>query len=298
MSSRARRAMSELLSFMVRAADPSTVSTRGQIFAKSVGGSGEIFYKNPSGITNQLCGVGATVPRSYVRGLQLSWTTVARVTVAAGRARNSTDTWTIDLAAPTVVDIAVAGVNGLDTGAEAANTWYAVYVIGDTTGVNAGATLLSASFTAPTLPAGYDVFRRIGAVRNGAGSDFLRFFQRWNGRTRRYWFDESRATLQVLTNGHSVAGTTTSAAARMPSTCGSGIFGLDFLVPLAGAAVTDFMGTGIAVSSLLSRISSLSTASLLYDIERAVSTSQAEFYNVTDVDDTANLFVIAFDDEL
>src|SRR3990167_8919241 len=80
-------------------------------------------------------------------------------------------------------DLAVAGVNGLDTGAEAGSTWYYVYIIvgeiapevNDTanalqppmrrTGASV-ASLLSASATAPTLPPGFNRFRRVGAVRN------------------------------------------------------------------------------------------------------------------------------------
>ena len=91
-------------------------------------------------------------------------------------------------------DITVAGANGLDTGAEAANTWYALYVIAgdgggtvfDSTANNLQppnhrratrqATLLSLSATAPTLPSGYTRFRRIGWVRNNNNSDLFRFY--------------------------------------------------------------------------------------------------------------------------
>ena len=60
-----------------------------------------------------------------------------------------------------------AGLNGLDTGTIAANTWYAVYDVenGTTNGC-----LLSASFTAPTLPSGYTYTMRVGAVRYGASA--------------------------------------------------------------------------------------------------------------------------------
>jgi len=68
-----------------------------------------------------------------------------------------------------IADIQVLGVNGLDIGVATPDTWYYLYLIDDTTGVNPLATLLSLSYGIgdvgpPTLPAGYDLFKRIGAV--------------------------------------------------------------------------------------------------------------------------------------
>ena len=68
-------------------------------------------------------------------------------------------------------------MNGLDAGAEAADTWYYIYVIYDSTdGSIAG--LLSVSDTAPTLPGTYDKKRLVGVVRNDSSSDFIAFLQR------------------------------------------------------------------------------------------------------------------------
>lgn len=58
---------------------------------------------------------------------------------------------------------ASAGANGLDTGTIAASTWYYVFVIWNS-GTNTTAGLISLSATAPTLPAGYAYFARIGAI--------------------------------------------------------------------------------------------------------------------------------------
>jgi len=67
-------------------------------------------------------------------------------------------------------------VGGLDTGTVAANTLYAIWLIkrSDTGVVDA---LLSLSFTAPTMPANYDLKRLIGAVRTDATSDLVPFKQ-------------------------------------------------------------------------------------------------------------------------
>jgi hypothetical protein len=74
------------------------------------------------------------------------------------------------------VAITASGVNGLDTGAEAANTWYYVWVIfNPATGTVAG--LLSASATNPTMPAGYSHKALVSVVRNNSGSNFVGFYQ-------------------------------------------------------------------------------------------------------------------------
>lgn len=60
------------------------------------------------------------------------------------------------------IDSAASGVNGLDTGAVASNTWYAIWVIWNGTTV---AGLLSLSGTAPTMPGGYTHKARVGWIR-------------------------------------------------------------------------------------------------------------------------------------
>ena len=89
------------------------------------------------------------------------------------------------LAVNVTADITVSGANGLDTGAEAASTWYNKWVIyNPTTGT--AAALLSLSATAPTMPAGYTFKARVGAVRNDVGSNLLRTVQ--YGRVANYIF--------------------------------------------------------------------------------------------------------------
>lgn len=65
---------------------------------------------------------------------------------------------------------------GLDTGAVAGNTLYAVWLIkrSDTQVVDA---LFSTSFTAPTMPADYDEKRLIGAVCTDSSSNIIQFVQ-------------------------------------------------------------------------------------------------------------------------
>ncbi len=69
------------------------------------------------------------------------------------------------------VDITVSGVNGLDTGSEAASTWYNRWVIFDGTTVS-GLLSLSTTVSGLTLPSGYFAAGLVGAVFNNSASDF------------------------------------------------------------------------------------------------------------------------------
>lgn len=108
------------------------------------------------------------------------------------------------------IDITASGVNGLDTGTEAANTWYHIWLIFD--GTNARG-LLSTSSTAPTMPTGYTHRCYLGAIRNNASSDFLRISQR-GGRV-----NYSGSTLPIIYDGSTTNGmNSTSVAAFFPPT--------------------------------------------------------------------------------
>ena len=75
------------------------------------------------------------------------------------------------------VSMAGSGSGGLDTGAEAASTWYYVWAICTPGAATLVLGLLSTSATAPTLPAGVTHKALVGVVRNNAGSNFVRFYQ-------------------------------------------------------------------------------------------------------------------------
>jgi hypothetical protein len=100
--------------------------------------------------------------------------------VAAGAATDRTNAVSLQLAANTSKTTATwavgSGSGALDTGTIAASTWYHVFVIRrPNTGVVD--VLISLSPTAPTLPANYTQFRRIGAMRTNASSQWTSFVQ-------------------------------------------------------------------------------------------------------------------------
>lgn len=169
----------------------------------------------------ELICLGPCLPPCYVCGAGITFVNVDEVTVGSAsfesHVRDSTDEHDIRWTAALSANITVVGApGGLDVGAEAADTWYAVHVIGDSTCVLAAAALLSLSATAPTLPTGYDKFRRVGWVRNNGSSAFLRFTQTCDGPVRHYEYDEARTALQVLAGGNAIVFTTVSMVSLIP----------------------------------------------------------------------------------
>ncbi len=77
------------------------------------------------------------------------------------------------------IDIAASGALGLDTGVESADAWYYIWIIAKVDGTVSA--ILSASSTAPTMPAGYIYKRLVSMVRNTSGNfvDFVQENERW-----------------------------------------------------------------------------------------------------------------------
>ena len=163
-------------------------------------------------------------PRGYVRGFVTAWTTNSRVAIGAGDGRSSDNTYDIVLSAPLVVDITVAGIGGLDTGVEAPNTWYYPYAIADSTNVNPTAAIISASPLAPTLPAGYDKFRRVGSVRNTAASNFRPFTTSGSAADRAVQYSDPITMRQILNGGSAVVVTAVVCSVLIPPTSRLGWF--------------------------------------------------------------------------
>jgi hypothetical protein len=120
--------------------------------------------------------VAATL-RSYLAGLTLSnnsTTPNTKLDVAAGVCADSTNAQILSVAAGTI-DCGTTGANGLDTGSLANSTWYHVFAIGKTDGTTA--LLASTSVSAPTMPTGYTLKRRIGSFKTDGSAHILTFIQ-------------------------------------------------------------------------------------------------------------------------
>lgn len=163
----------------------------------------------PSAIGHVLTAQGGTVagweepalPAGYMYNALLSFTGANSVSVGAGGfptdVRSSDNTLNLIYTGALVCDITIAGAGGLALDkVEGANTWYYIYLIGDSAGVNPVSTLASDVFLTTITPAqaiGYDKSRLVGHVRNDAASNFLNFEQECFGNCRRYHVDSDRA---------------------------------------------------------------------------------------------------------
>lgn len=146
--------------------------------------------------------IPSRLAKNYVEGLAVSVASTTTLGLAAGVCRDSTEDQDIVVSAAKTIDFANAGVvNGIDTGAIGASKLYYVFAIADSLDPNGlvhpqgGLVSLSAT---PLLPTGYDIYRRVGWARTGAGSTLLTMYQSGNGNVRQYSYD---TMLAVLTSG-------------------------------------------------------------------------------------------------
>lgn len=200
-------------------------------------------------------------------------------------------------------DITSSGAGGLDTGVEASDTWYAVHIIGDSTGVNATNILLSVSFTSPTLPITHDIFRRVGAVRNDSGSDFLAFVQAGLSQDRFYIYDDETATaLNVLTGGSATVFATVDLSDFVPETSTRAFMRVEW-DPVGDSNEVAFRVPGSSVADVESYVvvnfgNVPNVPPFVSNVELRTDASQEIEYEVDAAGDNVDLSVSGFHDEI
>ncbi len=178
----------------------------------------------------------------YCNGLDISKTAAKTMLMIPGAARDSTNT--NDIVLPQALDSsgnpvfsgilpvgavingASVGPNGVDVAVLAANSLYAVYVIGDSTDYQPTAGLLSLSATQPSLPFGYDMYRRVGWVRTDGSSNLLQWWQYGEGQNRYYYYDVG---ISVLSAGAATIFTEVSLAPAVPAVATQVLFDVSFV---------------------------------------------------------------------
>jgi len=176
----------------------------------------------------------------YVNGLDLAWTADETISMAAGAARNSANVNDIVLASAVSINNTTNGANGLDTGSVANSTMYAVYLIGDSTGYQATAGIMSADFDSPLLPFGYDMYRRVGAVRTDGTADNLLFWQNGVGQSRSYYYDVG---ISELSGGSSTTYAEVDLATSVPPIATNVLFAVTY-TPNGATDVAEFIPFG------------------------------------------------------
>jgi hypothetical protein len=188
----------------------------------------------------------------YINGLKLAYVSATTMTVTAGRCSNSTNANDISVGLPLnvaatqtgvlpvaagagaiTINTASNGAGGLDTGSMANSTFYAVYAIGDSYGLNDGSAIISANLSAPLLPAGYDMYFRIGFIKSSGAAAILPFRQDGCDLERWMWYDAAIAT--SVTAGASATFAPVDASAGLPASTPTMVNWLCVFTPTAAA---------------------------------------------------------------
>lgn len=189
----------------------------------------------------------------YVNGLQIEYLSSKTITLKPGSARNTTNVNDITLDAEVVIDGRRVGANGCDIDVFPAMVTgiYAVFVIGDSTLFQPTAGLFVAqqsnaltSDPIPSLPFGYDMYRRVGWVTLTNGNIEI-FYQYGTDQTRTIYYDEP---LEVLSAGAATSYNTVNLDNVVPDRACEVNFQLDF-TPNSAANVAEFtIGAGLGIS--------------------------------------------------
>lgn len=149
-----------------------------------------------------------TLPFLYKNGLIISNDATTPNTVldiSAGQCRDSNDVMDIVLgspnleglivAAPLLLNFAVNGVNGLDTGTIGDNTMYAIYMIADSRYYKPTACIATLATNAiPLMPFGYDSLRLIGYWATNVEGNLFLGYMAGNNNAMKFFYDAPQAT--------------------------------------------------------------------------------------------------------
>lgn len=161
------------------------------------------------------------MPRGYIDGLTLTNNVSDAnndIDFGAGVARDSANTGNLVLTATLTKQLDAAWVagagGGIDTGSKAVSTWYHCYVISNGATTDA---LFSTSATAPTMPAGYTMKRRVGVVRTNSSGNIIAF---WQKKDEFWWTSPLVNTVDATTTTLSSSSVTYTMGFCPPNVCG------------------------------------------------------------------------------
>ncbi len=161
----------------------------------------------------------ATFPTYYVNGLQISndaTTPNTKLDIGVGSILDSTQTYQMFTEANIVINGAVNGVNGLDTGTLAASKVYAVYLVADPVTLQPTVGMISLSLVTPLMPFGYSAFALIGFVTTDSSVHFLKgYWSTDDSGNRTFTYDAVQAT--AVTAGSSTTYANVNLIAVVPN---------------------------------------------------------------------------------
>jgi len=126
-------------------------------------------------------------PIRYINGCVITFPSTQTISITPGQLRDSTNSYDMTVNSTITASILVRGVNGIDAGSLTVERCYNIFIIGDSSGQNPTAAILSLSLT-PTLPGSYDLFRNIGFFGVSGAGDIFTMYQSGNGSERIFTF--------------------------------------------------------------------------------------------------------------
>lgn len=241
------------------------------------------------------------LPTNY-HDVRINYTDANTITVLAGsRVRSSDDTTDIIFSANLTCALNVSGVNGLDTGSEASNTWYYLYAIYNPTTLTSArlfSTVNEAVSGSITLPSGFTKKRQLKfAVRNNASGDILPFSYRSLDAFIRFQNFETGVSPYRVYSGAATSWTGVSLATLAPpisttvqlqslyASDSAGTLGRSAFLRKTGTSLT----TGIQIGS-----TALSFESSLFVWDADTNSSQSVDIRCTNINGTLFLDVLGF----
>lgn len=152
-------------------------------------------------------------------GFQVSWTSNTSLTIAPGICTADTTNQSnfgyqlINVGVDPVLDCTTSGVNGVQGGSLSASTKYNVYAIGDFNDDSVSGVYAVADGATISLPAGYNLKRRIFTFSTDSSSYIVAGFQTGNGLDRVWTYN---TPITVLTSGTATSYTTVDLSGYLP----------------------------------------------------------------------------------
>lgn len=257
------------------------------------------------------------LPWLYIYGLNISIYSTTVLAIAPGAARDQSNNVDIEVGfqnllgntlpatlfqnyqPPILINSAVNGINGLDTGTLAASTQYAIYLIADSRQYKpVGAILSLTSNVSPILPLGYDSYRLIGFIETDGSSHFVYATHKPQNMINALTYYVSPAS--VLSGGNATTFTAIDLSTPIPTTTLNNVIValLVTFTPAAAGDVVQLRPTGSTATTNLVTIVGVTAgvAQSQYVVMIAgVGASKPEIdYLVSSASDSVNISVVAW----
>lgn len=240
----------------------------------------------------------------YVNGLRLEYVDLQKISISPGAARDSKNINDIILNETITLNGLTTGANGVDIDPmpNTGNFMYAVFVIGDSTGYKPTAGLFvleqdNAIHTdpIPSLPFGYDMYRRVGWVSLGSGT-LYEFFQYGNDQNRWMYYEEP---ITVLQSGAATTYNTINLGTFVPDRMCNLYVDIDFTPNTASNIASFTIGDGLGIPMVRYGTGVAARQRGSFIMPGGLGELNAAFsYKVVSASDSLTLAIIGYEDTL